>query len=415
MLNHKSAVGDYPCTKCDIKGTKLVVKPERIVNGKVVKAKTFNFFPWTPNVTEHTDARIRELMAQAQRLPDEEHDVKGYKGISCLNDLENFNLVDNVPLDYMHLMCLGVTKRMFGQSYRVNHSSVKTKKLKSDKLSMDNFNEKILRQRLPSEIPRRSRTMDFCNYKASEWRTITIATALHIIDDCKMKTHKCAWTMYFWLSRTYITCTDEELEQVNNYIDMTEFVKQFKLTYEKLYSQYFSAYNVHAIQHLASTRRTGTLMENGAYPFEGVFQIMIGSLVPGTRNTTKQAMLGTFCTYRGRRGQHVCQNAIKVRPRKEKCSYEDSLVYTNQGFWSVKKVYKDKSYKVYRLNVRPATLPCKHGVRGQLNMSLIGVYTYHSIDEVVKSRIHLKDVIGKLMKVGPYIVKIPKAILLECN
>lgn len=33
-------------------------------------------------------------------------------GTSIVEDIPNFDLINNIPLDYMHLVCLGVTRRL---------------------------------------------------------------------------------------------------------------------------------------------------------------------------------------------------------------------------------------------------------------------------------------------------------------
>ena len=340
----------------------------------------------------------------------------GFKGKSALFNLGNFNFVKQVPLDYMHLLCLGVTKRMFGQTYNIDHSTIQTKRIKVKRLPIASWNDVIMRQRQPSDLNRRSRIMDYKNMKASEWRTVSICTALHIMDQSKDPSVKDCWLMYFWIVRTYLITTDAELRDINNYIDMGEFIKQWKLLYEEIYSQYNCSYNVHCVEHLPSERENGSLVDSSSFPFEGVYGTMLTALCPGTMNTTRQANLGTFITFRGRRGRHICQNALRIQHFKSKSMHDDSLIYTQDGFWSVTKVnQKDKVFMCHRLNVRPLSMPCKFGVRDSLNMSLIGVYKYHSVDNEVHATFHFKDVLGKFMRIADNIVKLPKDILLECT
>ena len=415
MLNHKNHIAKYACDKCDIKATNLVVKEGYVnENGRRIRAKTFRFYPWTEGVNDHTDEIIRHLMSNPD-LTEEER--KGFKGRSIILDMPNFNLVKNIPLDYMHLMCLRCTKRMFGLTYKINHSSLPNKRSLVKPESIETYNDFIVHQRQPTEFPRRPRRMDFCNLKASEWRTVGLCNALHIIDNCHDPLLKLTWSMYFWIKRAYVCTTNEELQEIDVYMDMIEFIKNFKLCYEKTFSKYNCSYNIHCIEHLPKERlMSGSLVHNAAYIFEGLYGDMLAALCVGTRNTTRQAMMGSFFIYRGRRGKHLCQNAIQYQPAKPDTMHDDSLAYTKEGFWYIHKVNKtNKTCHCSRLNVLTATLPCKYAPRQELKLSLIGVYKFSSIDENITHSFHYSDFLGKFMRVQDYLVKIPKDILLECT
>ena len=418
ILNHKNHIANHPCDKCDIAGTRLVVKPAPVdeFGNQTRPAVKFNFFPWTPGVTEHHDGKVRDLMTNPEYSQEER---LGFKGWSCVLRLNNFDLVKNIPCDPMHQLYLGTTKRMFGQTFKINHPSIPLKRLLIRRgLRIDQYNEVTCRQKQPSEMNRRARDIDFCNYKASEWKTLVLCNSIHIIDiaaETDLALQQC-WIMYFWIIRTYVVATNDELDAINVYLDMPEFIRQFKLLYEKVFSKFACSYNIHVLEHLPNQRQNGPLVNDACYAFEGSFATMINSLCKGTRNVTRQANRGTFCAYRGRRGEHTCQMAIKYRPFKEKSAYDDSLAYTRNGFWCVKEVnVKDKRCRCARLNIRPITYPCKHAPRNSLNLSLIGVYKYHSVDPEITQTFHFSDFLGKLMKVGSYVVKLPKEILLECT
>ena len=399
-------------------GTKLIVKPRKEYRNEhgrrvVEKEVSFNFYPWTDNIQEHTDARVRDLMTNPNLQPRER---LGFNGYTTLLELPNFDICKQVPYDYMHGMCSGTTKRMFGLTYKISHSSIQSKRVIIRRIPLEPYNNAVIRQPQPSELNRRSRKMDFCNFKASEWRTVGLVNAIHIFEQCTDLTLKNCWIMYFWIMRAYATTTSEELASLNQYIDMSRFMKQFKLIYEKLFSLFNCSYNVHAIEHLPKVRESGTLQDFAAYNFENVFGVMINSICSGTRNITRQANLGTFCAYKGRRGKHLCQNCIRYQPYKEKCMHDDSLVYNEHGFWSVTKVNKiEKTCLCHSLQVTSADIPCKHGVQGVLNLSYIGVYKYLRIDKDVSRTFHFSEFTGKFMRVLDYVVKLPKDVLLECT
>ncbi|XP_074097087.1 uncharacterized protein LOC141526157 [Cotesia typhae] len=86
VLNHASHVAKYPCSKCHVEGITFH-KSNRFVG---------------INHKLRTDLEYRMLS-----------DVDHHKGKSAIHDLP-INLVNQVPFDYMHLVCLGVMKKIIG-------------------------------------------------------------------------------------------------------------------------------------------------------------------------------------------------------------------------------------------------------------------------------------------------------------
>lgn len=57
-------------------------------------------FPQT-NIIKRTDVEFRQ-----------QHDENYYKGITILTSLSHFHMIKDIILKYMHLICLGVMKRL---------------------------------------------------------------------------------------------------------------------------------------------------------------------------------------------------------------------------------------------------------------------------------------------------------------
>ncbi|KAJ8951700.1 hypothetical protein NQ314_007649 [Rhamnusium bicolor] len=99
----------FSCTKCKTEGD--------FVNNVVC-------FPEYENIRQRSDIEFREQV-------DEEYHL----GETVLTKLPDFDMVRNVPLDYMHLLCLGVMKRLlvhktygwvFGrQPFKFSYSNIK--------------------------------------------------------------------------------------------------------------------------------------------------------------------------------------------------------------------------------------------------------------------------------------------------
>lgn len=86
VLNIMSHTGYYSCTKCIVKG-----------------ANKLNRIYFTN--TQATLRSDRDFLMQTQ--------VEHYKGISLLTLIPHFGPIFNVPLEYMHLICLGVMRKIY--------------------------------------------------------------------------------------------------------------------------------------------------------------------------------------------------------------------------------------------------------------------------------------------------------------
>jgi len=98
-LSIKGHTGNFSCTKCDEEG------------------EMFNHvlcFTETERFRKRTDISFRTA---AQPEP--------HTGKSILLDIPNFNMIDSVPIDYMHNLLLGCMKRLFVikgmDGFMVNH------------------------------------------------------------------------------------------------------------------------------------------------------------------------------------------------------------------------------------------------------------------------------------------------------
>ena len=219
--------------------------------------------------------------------------------------------------------------------------------------------------------------------------------------------------MFLWIVRAVATSDDDEFKSILRYIDMPNFIKEFQLLWEKVYSIETCSYNVHFLGHILHQRIQGPMTATSAFPFEGLFSVMLRSLVPGTRSTTKQAHVGAYANYKAGRNGHACKKRIKYAPVTRNCSDDDSLIYTETGFWKITSIPEPNVYECKRVRVMPWEVACKHGVQGKLKMSLVGAYQYAGTDENDTSIIQRCDIKGKLIHVSDYILKIPKDILYE--
>ncbi|KAL7286214.1 hypothetical protein TKK_0019510 [Trichogramma kaykai] len=142
ILKIKYHTGFWSCSKCKIKGKYI----EKLC------------FPGKKDVLR-TDEGFREKKYQDDGLND------GYQqGETLLLNIPGFGLVKNVPLDYMHLICLGVMLKLIKLWLKCRLSNFQRQQITS-KLT-------IMRDHMPSDFSRKPRS--FINakrvWKAHEFR-----------------------------------------------------------------------------------------------------------------------------------------------------------------------------------------------------------------------------------------------------
>ena len=202
----------------------------------------------------HASARTDALFRDMQ---DEDH----HTGISPLSEL-NVGMVSDFPLDYMHLVCLGVMRKLVALwlqgplSCRLpGHTVTKI----SDRLG-------DLHETVPQDFGRRPRSLcEFRMWKAVEFRQLLLYTGPVVFDGSLPK--KC-FHHFLLLSvamRLLLAMkpTTEEIHYAERLLRM--FVAEFPT----LYGEENLVYNVHSLIHLPDdVRKHGCLDGVSAFIFE---------------------------------------------------------------------------------------------------------------------------------------------------
>ncbi|KAL7296822.1 hypothetical protein TKK_0010219 [Trichogramma kaykai] len=181
--------------------------------------------------------------------------INGVKGESALLSIEHFDIVWNLPPDYMHNALMGVTKQL----------TLHWKKI----IPKDKYKKLIGRMshvKLSKDLRRSLRTLEFTTkYKALEWKTWllfgSVPCLFKILDDSMFKSYLLFVNSIFTLLKSEIT-----QEEVNDCeYDLIRFVGECELNY----TVKFMTYNVHMLIHYCSSiRKCGPLWGNSAFPFE---------------------------------------------------------------------------------------------------------------------------------------------------
>ena len=174
----------------------------------------------------------------------------------------DIDMIFGFPLDYMHLVLLGVLKRLitqvwlghlphrlsFSQVYQINKLIVKFKKW------------------LPSEIKRKGRPFnEACNWKANEFRTFLLYTGPIALKSVLSKDN---YEHFLYLHvGIRILCSPSSTNDQKLFAG--QCLTYFACEFGRLYGSHHLVYNVHSLSHLATdSLKLGHLDSFSAFPYE---------------------------------------------------------------------------------------------------------------------------------------------------
>ncbi|XP_045022919.1 uncharacterized protein LOC123466887 [Daphnia magna] len=100
---------------------------------------------------------------------DEHH----HNSISPLEEIDNLDMVFDIPLDYLHLVCFGAMKRLLKMIWLEQHPDCVSKQQQR----LINELIRLCAMQLPKEFNRKGRSLeDISNWKATEFRTFLLYT-----------------------------------------------------------------------------------------------------------------------------------------------------------------------------------------------------------------------------------------------
>lgn len=236
LLCIKGHTGSSSCTKCIVEGD--------FFNNRMC----FN----------RLDAPLRTDEMFRQKFDQSFHKQNVVSPLESLN----IGLVSQVPLDYMHLVCLGVMKKLLKFWVQVK------KGIRLEEEQMEVIKSKILEFRayIPSEfarLPRYLREVD--RFKATELRMIFQYLGPVIFKNTLSRTKYLHFMTLHCAMR--ILC-DPDLHLVyNDFANnlMIYFVKNFST----IYGREYVSHNIHNLIHLANDSKSWGVVDNfSAFKFE---------------------------------------------------------------------------------------------------------------------------------------------------
>ncbi|KAL2082539.1 hypothetical protein ACEWY4_022357 [Coilia grayii] len=233
LKNIKSHNSYYGCERCDQEGVWS--------NGRMN-------YPLT-SATPRSDGSFRS-----------QHQKDHHKGESPLSQI-NIGLVSQFVLDFMHLVCLGVVRKLIWLWMRGPLAT------RIGSQSVQSISQKIiaLGKSLPKNFNRKGRALtEVDRWKATEFRTFLLYTGPIVL---KSNLPNSMYDHFLLLHVGITILCSPHLS--SHYCDYAEKVlKVFVQNFSAIYGD-FIVYNVHSLLHLADdVRKFGPLTQISAFPFE---------------------------------------------------------------------------------------------------------------------------------------------------
>lgn len=370
-----------------------------------------------PRTLENIRAIVTEIENNPDILKDDAF-CKGIKGRSLLLDQPFFHLIKDSPCEYMHLVCLGVVKRLVELTFKV---ADKRERITKRKLTLPEvFNEKIQKIQVLREFGRRCRSLDFSSMKAAEFRNI-ILFFFPIVLDCideEFPQEKRIWLHLVFMIRACVIPNDEFRNVNDNNVDNA--CKKFYLSYEKAFGPTNCTYSVHVVgSHMSQVRGNRPLTYKSAFKFENFYSEMKNMFYPGTPSALKQILKN--CYLKRLLEYHCCEKETFFSPEKKPKpgkqfhpgKENNNLIY---------KFNEDQTYSMYIIDeiIDHSHFRCRIQGKFKLKFPLtpeydwanVGVFKVGAISEDLVI-INRKDISGKVIKVNEFLITCPYNVLHE--
>ena len=353
--------------------------------------------------TKETILKIVDKLEQNPKLSRDER--KGIVGRSLFLDIPYFDIVIQIPAEYLHSVCLGVTKKLIELTFNVgeNRSRITNRKLSSK----NEYNLLIIVIKVPREFSRRVRALDFSVMKGQEFRNVLLfffPIILKCIEsDCLERR---LWLLYVYMIRS---CVIPDIEY--NTLDSHEILtacKQFYELYEELFGVNNCTYYTHVVtSHLLDIRSAGPFTTTSAFGFESFYSEVRNSFVPGTQSPLKQIMRKTLI--KRALGHHCCEKSIYY-------SAKDTAMECNNLIY----IFANGKYHIYEINaIDEDILSCTEinlidpvfPDTPNLNFNKVGVFVEGQMGQA--KLISNNDVHGKVIRVDKYLITCPIDVLRE--
>ncbi len=346
---------------------------------------------WGPDTLNSKPRTLRSVLEDYQKISNGTHVFGdfGYNGRSAILDvLPDFDIVENVPVDPMHLFYLGMARSIFELMFNVGEK--RPTNITTPRTTTRTLDERIVHIKVPTELPRRPRSMDFKNWKGAEWRHLVLLYFPLVAEVLHLPILRQIWLQFSYLARAY-SIPQQYFEALDVY-SLKSIARDFYDRYSYAFGRLNLRYNLHLLDHLERIRVHGPFSDISAFPFEGSFAASGRAQKVGTRSFGLQSMRHSY--FRPLNG-HTCQKRITYST-KTTSRRQDDLIYSENSCYQLVENPNpsDQFLKVKKLNVTTYFAPdCT-----TLDFTTVGVFKFISTSENVQY-LRREKVLGKLVRV----------------
>ena len=191
---------------------------------------------------------------------------------SVLREISVINFISMFPLDYMHLVCLGVTRRIL---YFLKGNINGTKHGKLSCTMINQISDKLLQLngKLPSNFSRQPRGLfELDRWKATELRSFLLYTGMIVLKgiiSVPMYKHFIRFAIAI-----RILCDNDKDYRNSNLDNACKLLKYFVVNSNEHFGELFCVYNVHNLLHICDDVQfyNTPLDDVSAFEFENYLQ-----------------------------------------------------------------------------------------------------------------------------------------------
>lgn len=189
-------------------------------------------------------------------------------GTTSVEEIPNFDLINNILLDYMHLVCLGVTRRLLYLWLFGDHKfRLENRKSQSILSNLEN----IFKINVLCEFVRKPRSLTYVKlWKATEYRELLLYTGPVVF-----KNFLCSdiYNHFVTLHVAIRILCSNKLQNLFNYYQ--ELLEHFVKTFALIYGTHNVSYNVHGLIHfIKDVKKFGPLDHFSAFKYENYLQTL---------------------------------------------------------------------------------------------------------------------------------------------
>ena len=185
-------------------------------------------------------------------------------GHTILTDIPGLDMVGDFPRDYMHLLCLGITRKLL---YLWKYGPMNIR-LSPTQLTMISQRLEVFFNEMSTNFARRPRSLKFIKqWKATECRQFLMYTDPVVLKDI-VNTEM--YENFITLHIAARLLTDSETVSIASNVDLAEdLLKSFVESFTAIYGERYTSHNVHNLLHVCTdVRKFGKLDNYSAFSFE---------------------------------------------------------------------------------------------------------------------------------------------------